>query len=82
MVRPARSDSSCGRRSVSRRDCDFNGYYRVQDRLSFYFKSPQSAPGLNPEHDLFIQRTKLKSKPSHWMGEVLVTHLGTEYYEE
>ncbi|MDH4348213.1 MAG: inositol-3-phosphate synthase, partial [Gemmatimonadota bacterium] len=27
----------------------------IQEWLSFYFKSPQVAPGLYPEHDLFIQ---------------------------
>ena len=26
----------------------------IQEWLSFFFKSPQSAPGLYPEHDLFI----------------------------
>ncbi|MGD9894127.1 MAG: inositol-3-phosphate synthase [Dehalococcoidia bacterium] len=54
----------------------------IQEWLSFYFKSPQSAPGLYPEHDLFIQQTKLKNTLRHWMGEDLITHLGTEYYEE
>jgi myo-inositol-1-phosphate synthase len=29
----------------------------IQEWLSFYFKSPQVAPGLYPEHDLFIQQT-------------------------
>src|SRR2546430_5847139 len=33
----------------------------IQEWLSFYFKSPQTAPGLYPEHDLFIQQTKLKN---------------------
>ena len=32
-----------------------------QEWLSFYFKSPMSAPGLYPEHDLFIQLMKLKN---------------------
>jgi myo-inositol-1-phosphate synthase len=27
----------------------------IQEWLSFYFKSPMTAPGLYPEHDLFIQ---------------------------
>ena len=54
----------------------------VQEWLSFYFKSPQHAPGLYPENDLFIQLTKLKNNLRHLMGEDLITHLGTEYYDE
>jgi myo-inositol-1-phosphate synthase len=53
----------------------------IQEWLSFYFKSPQTAPGLYPENDLFIQLTKLKNNLRHLMGEELITHLGTEYYE-
>ena len=53
----------------------------VQEWLSFYFKSPQVAPGLYPEHDVFIQLTKLKNTLRHLMGESQITHLGTEYYE-
>ena len=52
----------------------------IQEWLSFYFKSPQSAPGLYPEHDLFIQLMKLKNNLRHVMGEELITHLGQEYY--
>ncbi len=58
------------------------GQKGIQEWLSFYFKSPQVAAGLYPEHDLFIQQTKLKNTLRHWMGEDLITHLGTEYYEE
>jgi myo-inositol-1-phosphate synthase len=54
----------------------------IQEWLSFYYKSPQVAEGLYPEHDLFIQQTKLKNTLRHWMGEDLITHLGDEYYEE
>jgi myo-inositol-1-phosphate synthase len=54
----------------------------IQEWLSFYFKSPQVAPQLYAENDLFIQLTKLKNTLRHWMGEDLITHLGTEYYEE
>ncbi|MFZ4735074.1 MAG: inositol-3-phosphate synthase, partial [Bradymonadia bacterium] len=54
----------------------------IQEWLSFYWKSPVAAPGLLPEHDLFIQLTKLKNNLRHMMGEALITHLGTEYYEE
>jgi myo-inositol-1-phosphate synthase len=53
----------------------------IQEWLSFYFKSPQTAPGLYPEHDLFIQQTKLKNTLRWLMGEEQVTHLGVEYYE-
>ncbi|NOZ01055.1 MAG: inositol-3-phosphate synthase [Deltaproteobacteria bacterium] len=52
----------------------------IQEWLSFYFKSPIAAPGLNPEHDLFIQLTKLKNTLRYLMGEDLITHLGVEYY--
>ena len=54
----------------------------TQEWLSFYFKSPQHAPEVYPENDLFIQHTKLKNNLRHLMGEDLITHLGTEYYEE
>jgi myo-inositol-1-phosphate synthase len=54
----------------------------IQEWLSFYFKSPQTAPGLYPEHDIFIQQKKLKNTLRSWMGEELITHLGDEYYEE
>jgi myo-inositol-1-phosphate synthase len=54
----------------------------VQEWLSFYFKSPQTAPGLDPENDLFVQLSKLYNNLRHMMGEELITHLGTEYYEE
>jgi myo-inositol-1-phosphate synthase len=52
----------------------------IQEWLSFYFKSPQTAPGLYPEHDLFIQLMKLKNNLRWVMGEDLITHLGQEYY--
>ncbi len=57
------------------------GMSGVQEWLSFYFKSPQTAPGLYPEHDLFIQLTKLKNTLRYLMGEEQITHLGIEYYE-
>jgi myo-inositol-1-phosphate synthase len=52
----------------------------IQEWLSFYYKSPQVAPGLYPEHDLFIQLTKLKNTLRWMMGEDQITHLGIEYY--
>jgi myo-inositol-1-phosphate synthase len=57
------------------------GMKGIQEWLSFYFKSPQTAPGLYPEHDLFIQHTKLKNTLRWMMGEEQITHLGVEYYE-
>ncbi|MEJ2724783.1 MAG: inositol-3-phosphate synthase [Deltaproteobacteria bacterium] len=52
----------------------------VQEWLSFYFKSPQCAPNLYPEHDLFIQSMKLKNTLRYLMGEEQITHLGLDYY--
>ncbi|MGD8321435.1 MAG: inositol-3-phosphate synthase [Gemmatimonadota bacterium] len=57
------------------------GMKGIQEWLSFYFKSPQTAPGLYPEHDLFIQHWKLKNTLRWMMGEDQITHLGVEYYE-
>jgi myo-inositol-1-phosphate synthase len=54
----------------------------IQEWLSFYFKDPDSAPGVYPEHDLFIQHMKLKNTLRHIMGEDLITHLGLDYYGE
>jgi myo-inositol-1-phosphate synthase len=53
----------------------------IQEWLSFYFKSPMHAPGLYPEHDLFIQLMKLKNTLRFLKGEELITHLGREYYD-
>jgi myo-inositol-1-phosphate synthase len=52
----------------------------IQEWLSFYFKAPQAAPGLRPEHDLFIQHTKLKNTLRWLAGEDQITHLGVDYY--
>jgi myo-inositol-1-phosphate synthase len=57
------------------------GMHGVQEWLSFYFKSPVHAPGLYPEHDLFIQLMKLKNTLRYLKGEELITHLGREYYD-
>jgi myo-inositol-1-phosphate synthase len=57
------------------------GMRGIQEWLSFYFKSPQTAPGLYPEHDIFIQLMKLKNTLRHLRGEDLITHLGLEYYD-
>lgn len=57
------------------------GMSGIQEWLSFYFKSPMTAPELYPEHDLFIQHMKLKNTLRHIMGEEQITHLGLDYYE-
>jgi myo-inositol-1-phosphate synthase len=57
------------------------GMKGIQEWLSFYFKSPQTAPGLYPEHDIFIQHIKLKNTLRWMMGEEQLTHTGEDYYE-
>ena len=57
------------------------GMSGIQEWLSFYFKSPMTAPQLYPEHDLFIQLMKLKNTMRWMMGEGAITHLGHEYYD-
>jgi myo-inositol-1-phosphate synthase len=53
----------------------------IQEWLSFYFKAPMTAPGLYPEHDIFIQLMKFKNTLRWMRGEDLITHLGLEYYD-
>jgi myo-inositol-1-phosphate synthase len=57
------------------------GLKGIQEWLSFYFKSPMTPEGLYPEHDVFIQLTKLKNTLRYMMGEDQITHLG-EYVLE
>ncbi|HRR26578.1 MAG TPA: inositol-3-phosphate synthase [Acidobacteriota bacterium] len=57
------------------------GLSGIQEWLSFYFKSPMTAPNLYPEHDLFIQLMKLKNTLRYLMGEDQITHLGLDYYD-
>jgi len=57
------------------------GMKGTQEWLSYYYKSPMTADGLYPEHNLFIQEMKLKNTLRDMMGEELITHLGNEYYE-
>jgi myo-inositol-1-phosphate synthase len=59
-----------------------SGMKGIQEWLSFYFKSPQTAPGLYCEHDIFIQHMKLKNTLRWMMGAEQITHLGREYYDE
>jgi myo-inositol-1-phosphate synthase len=57
------------------------GFSGIQEWLSFYFKSPQTAPDLYPENDLFIQLMKLKNTLRYMAGEEELTHLGADYYD-
>ncbi len=45
------------------------GFHGTQEWLSFYWKSPMTAPHLYPEHDLFIQLMKLKNTLRWMMGK-------------
>ncbi len=54
----------------------------IQEWLSFYFKSPQTLEGLEPIHDVFLQKVKFENTLRHLMGETLINHLGLDYYEE
>ena len=54
----------------------------IQEWLSFYYKSPQVAPGLHAEHDLFVQLEKLHNTLRWLMNEDQITHLGREYYDD
>ena len=54
--------------------------YGIQEWLSFYLKSPQTAEGLPPQHDIFLQQEKMLNTLRHLMGEELITHLGMDYY--
>ena len=87
----SRSISSAAIRSWPRRWCSIwccSWIWRsapecsgIQEWLSFYFKAPMTAPGLYPEHDIFIQLMKLKNTLRWMRGEDLITHLGLEYYD-
>jgi len=58
------------------------GMKGIQEWLSFYFKSPQTKEGLQPLHDIFLQRIKFENTLRHLMGETLINYLGLDYYEE
>jgi myo-inositol-1-phosphate synthase len=58
-----------------------SGFRGIQEWLGFYFKSPMAAPGLVPDHDLFVQSMKLKNTLRWMVGEDLIHHLGNEYYD-
>ena len=56
---------------------DFAG---IQEWLSFYFKCPMAAKGIQPEHDLFVQQLKLQNTLRFLGGEEIINHLGLTYY--
>lgn len=56
------------------------GMYGILEWLSFYFKSPMVKPGLYPENDLFVQRSKLQNTLRYLMKEELIHHTGLDYY--
>jgi hypothetical protein len=58
-----------------------NSAYKKSLREIADFKAPMHAPGLYPEHDIFIQLMKLKNTLRWMRGEDLITHLGQEYYD-
>lgn len=58
------------------------GMKGIQEWLSFYFKSPQTAKGLPPQNDVFKQLEKLENTLRYLKGEDLITHLGLDYYQD
>lgn len=58
------------------------GMKGIQEWLSFYFKTPQTAKGLTPQNDVFKQLEKLENTLRYLKGEDLITHLGLDYYKE
>jgi myo-inositol-1-phosphate synthase len=58
------------------------GMMGIMEWLSFYLKAPQTAPGLQPQHDIFKQLSKLENTLRYMMGEDLITNLGLEYYDD
>jgi len=54
----------------------------IQEWLSFYYKSPQTKPGLPPLHDIFQQKIKLENTLRYMMDEKIINYLGLDYYEE
>ena len=51
-----------------------------QEWLSFYWKSPMHAPGVAPEHDIFIQLMRFKNTLRWLMDEIPGTDVGNESY--
>jgi len=59
-----------------------SGLKGIQEWLSFYYKCPQTAEGLYPEHDIFIQQMKLKNTLRVLKGDTEITHTGLDYYTD
>jgi myo-inositol-1-phosphate synthase len=55
-----------------------SGLSGIQEWLSFYFKSPEVAPGHVVEHDLFIQHFRLKNTLRLLGGEEPLDHLSED----
>jgi myo-inositol-1-phosphate synthase len=58
------------------------GMSGIQEWLSFYLKSPQTAPDLRPEHDIFKQLVTLHNTLRHIMGEDPVTDAAPDEYQD
>src|SRR5437870_678507 len=58
------------------------GMKGIQEWLSFYFKSPQHAASVYPEHDLFVQKVRLENNLRYLVGEELLNYLGSDYTNE
>ena len=58
------------------------GMAGVQEWLSFYLKSPQTEPGLRPEHDIFKQLVTLHNTLRLLMGEEPVAAASEEAYQD
>ncbi len=58
------------------------GMKGIQEWLSFYFKSPQHAASVYPEHDLFVQKVRLENNLRYLVGEELINYLGSDYTNE
>ena len=58
------------------------GMKGIQEWLSFYFKSPQHAASVYPEHDLFVQEVRLENNLRYLVGEELINYLGSDYTNE
>ena len=58
------------------------GMSGIQEWLSFYLKSPQTEPGLRPEHDIFKQFVTLHNTLRLLMGEEPVAAASEEAYQD
>src|SRR5438094_278213 len=58
------------------------GMKGIQEWLSFYFKSPQHAASVYPEHALLVQKVRLENNLRYLMGEELINYLGSDYTNE